>query len=36
MVIDTGLSDFRKMSAKVMKMYYTKHRVSLKDIILPL
>ena len=28
MVIGTGLSDFHKMSATVMKMYYTKQKPS--------
>ena len=29
MVIETGLSDFRKMTATVMKMYYTKQKPSI-------
>ena len=29
MVIETGLSDFDKMSATVMKMYYTKQKASM-------
>ena len=29
MVIEAGLSDFHKMSATVMKMYYTKRRPSI-------
>ena len=28
MLIETGLSDFHKMSATVMKMYYTKQKPS--------
>ena len=28
-VIETGLSDFHKMSATVMKMYYTKQKLSI-------
>ena len=29
MVFETGLSDFHKMSATVMKMYYTKQKPSI-------
>ena len=29
MVLETGLSDFHKMSATVMKMYYTKQKPSI-------